>query len=146
MICTDPEIIGPWVYKRVEGRWCPGRAATIGKILNGEIIAGVAYEDFTGTNVVCHIAGEKNWATPYYLAIIFDYPFRIMGVKRITVPVASNNAKSIKLVEKMGFKLEAKLTEAIPAGDLLIYRMFKNECKYLGRNYGKKLSSTTASA
>jgi len=97
----------------------------------GALMAGVLYEDWNHANVVCHIAGIGRWATREFLRVIFDYPFRQLAVKRITVPVASTNAKAVQFVEHLGFTLEAKLKDAHPEGDLLIYKMTPAECRWL---------------
>lgn len=134
----DAEIVGPWVTERTGGSWSSGRGTAIGKIgEDGQIVAGVLYEDWNQANIVCHIAGVGNWATKQFLNIIFDYPFNQIGAKRITVPVASENEKSINLVLRMGFELECKLRKATPFGDLLLFCMFAEDCKYIKGRYGK---------
>lgn len=138
-LCLDAEIVGPWVASRTGGTWSPGRGTAIGKLDDqGNLIAGVLYEDWSGANIMCHIAGEGNWASRRFLNVIFDYPFNQLKVRRITVPVGSTNIKSIHLVTRMGFALESTLAQAIPGGDLLLYRMFRSECQYLRGKYGKK--------
>ena len=137
MICTDANIIGPWVAERTGGSWTPGRGTAIGRVENGKILAGVLYEDWNGVNLVCHIAGEGNWANRQFLNVIFDYPFNQLKVKRLTAPIASTNAKSINLVTNMGFELECTLTQSTPDGDMFLFRMFRDECKYIRGNYGK---------
>lgn len=142
-LCFDENIIGPWVLMMCGGRWIPGMGRAIGKIKNGEIVAGVVYEDWNGANLTCHIAGVGQWADRNFLAIIFDYPFNQIGAKRITAPICSSNTKSIDLVRKMGFNQENKLQGATPKGDLLLFSMFKNECKYLRGKYGKIIERTS---
>lgn len=139
-IVTDAHRIGPWVCERAGGTWIAGRGTAIGREVDGELVAGVLYEDYTGANIVCHIAGDGNWATREFLGVIFDYPFRQLKVKRITVPVCGSNAKSRRLVERMGFTLECALREATPLSDLLIYRMFAGECRFLGGRYAESLA------
>jgi len=141
VLCLDAERVGPWVCDRAGGTWVKGRGTAIGRLVDGELVAGVLYEDFTGPNVVCHIAGDGNWATRGYLGVIFDYPFNQLGVKRITVPVCSANLRCIALVKRMGFIMEARLSRATPAGDLLLFAMFKDDCRYLGGRYGKEFSA-----
>ena len=137
-LCLDPRIVGPWVCERTGGTWVEGRGTAIGKLDNdGKLMAGVLYEDWTGSNIVCHIAGYENWASRDYLNVIFDYPFNQLKAKRITCPIASTNIKSINLVRRMGFTLECSLAQAIPDGDLHLFRMFKDECKYIRGKYGK---------
>ena len=134
-LCLDASIVGPWVCERAGGTWVPGRGTAIGKLHECKLQAGVLYEDFNGANVVCHIAGEGNWATRGYLNVIFDYPFNQMGVRRITVPVSSTNIKSIDLVTDMGFTLECTLAQATPEGDLHLFRMLRDDCQYIKGKY-----------
>lgn len=134
--------IGPWVCAGTGGSWCEGRGRAIGLKKDGEIVAGVLYEDWNGANIVCHIRGEGNWASKLFLAVIYDYPFNKLGVKRVTVPIDSTNEKCIKLVKHMGFTLESTLERATSFGDLLIFRMFKEDCKYLKGKYGQILAAS----
>ena len=135
-LCLDPFVVGPWVCARAGGTWVPGRGTAIGKLDDdGKIMAGVLYEDWTGANIMCHIAGEGNWATRDYLGVIYDYPFNQLNARRITCPVASTNEKSIALVTRMGFTLECTLAQAIPDGDMHLFRMFRDECKYIKGKY-----------
>lgn len=134
-LCLDPEIVGPWVCARGGGTWTNGRGTAIGKLKDGKLIAGVLYEDWNGANIVEHIAAEGNWACRRFLNVMFDYPFNQLGVRRITAPVAATNIKCINLVTRMGFTLECTLAQANPDGDVHIFRMFKEECKYIRGKY-----------
>lgn len=132
MIVTDASWVGPWVCERAGGTWIEGRGTAIGLMnRDGGLKAGVLYEDWNGANIVCHIRGEEGWATKEYLRVIFDYPFRQLKVKRITVPVASVNDKAKAFVQRLGFTLEAVLTDAHPEGDLMIFKMTPAECRWL---------------
>lgn len=142
MLCLDAARVGPWVCERAGGTWIPDRGTAIGRLVNDELVAGVLYEDYTGPNVVCHIAGEGNWATRGYLGVIFHYPFVQLGVERITVPVSSKNDRCIALVKRMGFIMEARLSRATPGGHLLLFAMFKDECRFLGGRYGEIISAS----
>jgi RimJ/RimL family protein N-acetyltransferase len=139
MLIFDASIVGPWVSEKTGGTWCAGRGQAIGKLTDGKLVAGVLYEDFNGANVVCHIAGKGQWADRRFLAVIFDYPFNQLKVRRITVPVDGKNIKSQKLVEHMGFVLESRLEQATLDSDLLLYRLFKDDCKYLKGKYADSI-------
>jgi RimJ/RimL family protein N-acetyltransferase len=139
----DAELIGPWVAEKTGGTWHKGRGTAMGKLVNGEIVAGILYEDYSGTNIVCHIAGVGNWADRELIWMIFDYPFNQIKVNRMTAPICSTNEKSIRLVEHFGFKIEAKLHGATSKGDLLLYTMFRDDCKYLRGRYGKERRRTS---
>jgi RimJ/RimL family protein N-acetyltransferase len=97
------------------------------------LIAGVVYANYNGVNVECHIAsdGSKRWMTKEYLRVIFDYPYNQLKCNRITVCVGQGNKDSQRFVEHLGFTLEARLADAHPTGDILIYSLRKPECKWL---------------
>ena len=122
--------------------WTPENSSTIGWIENGQIVAGVWYEDFNGKSVTCHIVLKKPM-NRQFLAIIFDYPFIQLGVSKIIGPVKSNNQKAIELDQKFGFKEEARLLDAFPDADLIFFVMNKEECRFLGERYGKVLKHTS---
>ena len=143
-VSFDDDAIGPWVCEKTGGTWVNGRGTAIGLVKGGEIQAGVLYEDFSGSNIVCHIAGQGGWASRSFLALIFHYPFVQLGAKRITAPVGSTNVTSINLVCRMGFELECTLDQAIPEGDLHLFRMWRHDCKYLKGPYGKVKLSTAS--
>jgi RimJ/RimL family protein N-acetyltransferase len=77
------------------------------------------------------------------LAAIFDYPFNVCQVKKIIVPVGSDNEASTRMVSKMGFFQEGCIKDARPEGDIVFWTMQRNDCKYLKDRYGKKVTSTT---
>lgn len=125
-----------WIARRTNEFGSFGTDIGIGWARHGELVAGVAYADWNGPNVVCHIASVgKHWATREYLRVIFDYPFCQLKAKRITVCVGAGNAASRRFVEHLGFRLEAELAGAHPTGDLRIYRLWRDECRYLRAPY-----------
>jgi RimJ/RimL family protein N-acetyltransferase len=131
-VTFDADLIGPWVCAKTGGTWIKGRGTAIGKLnQNGDLVAGVLYEDWNKANVIQHIAADGNWATRGFLRLIFDYPFNQLNVKRVSAPIAASNKKCITLVKSMGYTLECTLEQANPDGDVHIFRMFRNECKYI---------------
>lgn len=142
MIVSNP-YVGVWVAKRIKGQYNEGSSQAIGLKLGDRLVAGVIYEDFNRASVTCHIACER--LSPSYLWAIFDYPFNVMGVKKIICPVASDNLESKRLVEKMGFSVEGVLKDCAPNGDILLYTMKKSDCKYLGKKYGQKFLTASGS-
>lgn len=132
MIIFDADVIGPWLAGKVAGMaYYPGTATGIGRIKNGKLVAGVLYQDHNGPNVFAHIAIEPGGMNRRFLSIIFDYPFNQLRVKRITGIVAASNTAARKLDEHLGFELEAILHDAHPDGDLCIYKMTAENCRWL---------------
>lgn len=139
-ICVGAGVV-EWVAKRTNEFGNFGCATGIGLQVDigrpyWPMVAGVAYAEWNGVNVVCHIAANgKHWATRKYLGTIFDYPFVQLGAKRITVCVGEGNKDSRRFVEHLGFTQEANLQGAHPSGDLIVYRMFKADCRFLREPY-----------
>lgn len=139
-------VIGPavveWVAQRTNEFGNFGTDAGIGWLKGGDLVAGVAYAEWNGPNVVCHIAsdGTRRWLTRQYLHTIFDYPFNQLKVKRITVCVGEGNSDSRRFVQHLGFSLETTLSEAHPTGDLLVYKMAKEGCRWIYPDFCKPLA------
>ena len=57
--------------------------------------------------------------------------FNQAKVKRLTGLVGEKNTDSQRFNKNLGFTIEARLKDAHPDGDLLIYRMFRDECRFL---------------
>jgi RimJ/RimL family protein N-acetyltransferase len=131
-----------WIAKRTNEYGNFGTAQGIGWVKGGELVAGVAYAEWNGPNVVCHIAsdGSRRWMTREYLWTIFDYPFQQLEVKRITVCVGEGNSDSKRFVRHLGFELETTLRSAHPTGDLLVYAMFKESCRWTSADFYKPLA------
>lgn len=101
---------------------------------DGELVAGVLYEGYNGRNVWMHVAAEpgRQAALPDFVRYCFHYPFKELGVDRVSGYVASGNQKAVKLNEHLGFKREAVLHGAAEDGsDVWIYVMRRHECRFL---------------
>jgi len=137
VLVVGPEVV-QWVAARTNEFGSFGAAVGIGWARNGELLAGVAYNEFNGANINAHIASSgRHWLTRDFLWAIFDYPFRQLGVQRITGLVGEGNAAARRFDEHLGFTLETKLTGAHPTGDLLVYVMWKHDCRWLEKNHAQ---------
>jgi len=103
----------------------------------GAISAGVVFNEYNGPSICMHVAsdGSKRWLCREFLRVSFDYPFNQAGVKRITGLVGEGNYDARQFDEHLGFKLETRLKGAHPTGDLLVYVMWRDGCKWLRLNH-----------
>lgn len=140
MIVSGPSVV-EWVFLRTGGCWEPW-AMGIGWVRDGTLIAGVAYDRYNGASVCMHVAADgKHWLTRSYLRACFDYPFNRLNVKKVLGLVDASNAQARKFDEHLGFRLEARLQDAAPGGDLMIYSMTRDQCRYLEPDDGRKKQS-----
>lgn len=125
--------VGAWVAERVKCEFNQTDKAIGLLSSSGELIAGVLYQNFNGVNIAAHIAVSQagHALTPSFLWVIFDYPFNQLCVKRITGFVPASNVAARKFDETLGFVREATLEDALPDGDLIIYVMRPENCRWL---------------
>lgn len=134
LLLQHHNVVGPWVAKRCGGSWQEGRGTTIGLVHRDHgLIAGCLFEDFNGVNINLHIAATPGtpWLTRQFLWACFSYPFEELGAKRITGIVPASNHQARRFDEHLGFVLEATLQDAHPDGDMLLYVMWKQDCRWL---------------
>ena len=133
-----------WVAKLTDEYGNFGAAVGFGIEKDGALVAGVVFNEYNGVNMNMHVAsdGSKDWMTRELLWMVFDYAFRQAKVKRLTGLVGEGNAVSRIFTERIGFELETTLESAHPTGKLLIYRMFKDKCKWIKPEFTQKRSVT----
>lgn len=151
IITGQNDRLGTWLCERQDyAEWVPGRGQAIGlETAEGELIAVVLFDDYNKANINMHVAAVpgSRWLTREFLWYCFHYPFIELGCKRITGLVAETNYAARKFDEHLGFTLEATLKDAHPDGDLLLYVMTKQDCKWIhlkDKRHGKKESPSTA--
>lgn len=132
IITDQPERIAAFVGDALDVSGFANYTA-IGLEENGELIAGVLFDYYNGASINMHVAAKpgRRWLTREYLWYCFYYPFIELKVKRITGLVPESNLAARRFDEHLGFELEARLKDAAPDGDVLIYVMWKENCKHL---------------
>ena len=128
VIWDQPERVGTWVMSQLGTVWSTTSHA-IGLEVEGQIVSGTVYEGINEASIVLHTA--LTIITRPLLWYTFDYPFNQLCVQKLIGPVASTNQKARRLDEHLGFVLEATLKDAAPGGDLLIYTMTREQCRWL---------------
>lgn len=100
---------------------------------DGEIIAGVVYDSYEpNARISMHCAGiGKRWLTKEFLKYAFYYPFNQLNVNAVINTVSSNNKASIIFTEHCGFKEVARIEGGASDGDLIIYVLYKKDCKWI---------------
>lgn len=134
IIYGQDERVCQWVAERIGGDES-FNGVSIGLEENGELIAGVVFDMYTGPGISMHVAAipGKRWMTRDYLYRCFAYPFEQLNCRRITGLVKVDNIEAQKFDEHLGFKREGLLREAYDDGtDMIVYGMLKSECRWLG--------------
>lgn len=133
--------VGYWVSGLSgSGHYNPALSQAIGLVKDGQPQAGVVFTDYNGRSMVVHqaIQGKIN---RNFLHEISNYAFNQCRVEKLIGPIDSSNEKAIKLVQNMGFKEEARIKDAHPKGDMILFTLVKSDCRFLGERYGKKCTA-----
>lgn len=133
-----PDWVAPWVFGIAGGTWY-GEGQAIGLTRGEMLVAGVVFDHWNGSNINMTVAsdGSRHWLNRDYLRRCFHYPFAQLKVRRITAVVAESNHDSRRFTEHIGFELETRLKDAHPLGDLLVYVMRPEACRWLeGKKHG----------
>ena len=130
------------MLEKAGGHW-NDRCIAIGQKIDDEMIIGVVYDDYTGASISIHSRCDnpRKVSRQFYWTI-FDYPFNVAKVKRLTGLVSTSNLKAQRLNEHLGFEREAVLKDYLPDGDAIIYIMRPENCRFLklGERYAKQVS------
>jgi hypothetical protein len=136
LLCLDKMAVGTWVARQVNGIFTPENSTCIGLLdEDGNVVAGVWYEAYTKTSIITHIAVEGRMSKKF-LSVIFDYPFVQLGVDKLIGPTNSSNENAMRFIQKLGFVEEARIKDAFPDGDMVLFTMTKSKCRFLGEKHG----------
>lgn len=142
MLTNDLSRVARWVARMVEGD-ALGAQSAVGWLRDDVLTCGVFYENFTGRSITATIAISPGAVVPKdFLWAIFNYPFNQLKVFKIFAMVGETNLRSQRLVEKMGFVRETVICDYYPDGDMFVYAMTKQQCRFLEKDDGKENQNT----
>jgi len=127
-VIVSGEHVARWVMDGV-GRYTEGMVG-IGWEVDGELVSGVAFENYNGSNMFGHQRRTKPPPKSYWAEVAW-YIFVFCGVKRLTAIVECDNIRAIKLNKHIGFETEITLSDAGRHGDLLVMVLRADKCKPL---------------
>lgn len=139
IVWDEPQRVAEWVCARVGGSFNPGESTAIGLEKDGAMIAGVLFDHYLVRSIAMHVAGEGgHWMTRDFARACFGYAFNQLKVCKVLGLVDSANHAARRYDEHLGFRLEATITGAGKTGDLLVYSMTPDQCRWIGDKNGKE--------
>jgi L-amino acid N-acyltransferase YncA len=133
VIVVGGDALCRWVAQRTGGQYFDGSGTSLGWAVDGDIVAGVMYDNFTGRAVQMHVAsdGSRQWMRREFLKTVFDYPFNQLKVNKVIGIVDSTNTDALRFDHHLGFVTEAIIKDAGKHGDLHILSMTRQQCRFL---------------
>ena len=107
----------------------------IASVIQDKIKGVVGFDQYNGSSIVMHVAGEPGWITKDVLWAAFDYPFNVCKVSVILGFVPSGNADAIRFNQHLGFLVQTVIEGGHPDGSLIIMSMYREQCRFLKRSY-----------
>lgn len=138
MILINHEKAGPLIATLAgENTFNQASDQSIARVGKDGLLGGVVYSNYTGASCVIHVSSvQKNFATPRFLWMVFHYPFEQLGCKKVFGLVPAFNYPAQVLASKLGFSHETTLKDAVPTGDVYVYSLYKEHCKWLNSRFG----------
>lgn len=133
LIYNDPERLKGWALERYPNAVSHGDIHSMGLEIDGELAVVVLFNDFSPWNCSMHVVsdGSRRWCSRGFLAAAFAYPFRQLGVHRVTAYVPAKNIDAVVLDTKLGFRFEGRMVEALGDDDLIVLGMLRRDCTWL---------------
>lgn len=145
IIYEQDEFIRDWLHDRLGYEISEG--VTIALAREGHLEAVACFHEYRqehGSIELTFATKSPKWQSRRYIRAIFGYAFGQLGCGRITTFAPAVNSMATRLNDRIGFVREGIMRKAFYGGDLVMFGMLRDECKWL-RHGKKQAESTTAS-
>ena len=146
---TDIEVLGPWAWKlRGSGIWHSAGKSGLGEVDDkGVPMWAIIFDNYEpGGSIHIHIAIDNpKYVSRRAISDVFEYPFCQLGVKKVLGIVNSNNYAALSFDLRLGFHVEAIISDPYYMGDMYILSMKLKQCRCLiGKEHGISIERTAA--
>jgi RimJ/RimL family protein N-acetyltransferase len=132
LVLDQKEAIGAWVAEQVNHTSSWGSFYALGIMRDGQIIAGVVFNNYNGANATAHIAIARQTRLVHkMIEASFDYAFNFCKLKRLTGMVPSNEPKILAFDKHIGFEEEFVMKDGAPGADMHVLVMWPDKCRWL---------------
>ena len=136
LVLSEHEWVCGWVAERVGNEaGFHQNACAIGLLgADGNLVAGVVFENITGANAFVHVAFANRWAMKRVLMHAFyDYAFRQLGLKRLTGYVEASNVDALRFDQHLGFQIEHTIKDGSDQGDVHMLVLWPENWRWANR-------------
>ena len=98
---------------------------------DGSIWGVVGFDNFSEYDCEMFMAGEPGWISRTFMKASFAYPFKQLGLSRVTGRVDAHDTKTIDIDKRLGFRVEGRLRNALGDRDIVIVGMLRQECRWI---------------
>lgn len=123
-----------WANEVLGSNFIPTQSAWITRLMeDGAIAAVVIFNMFTEHNVEISVATDRTGkgATRDFIAVCYRYAFIQCKKRRVTFIVEVGNDLSLRMARKLGHAEEARLIGWFGKNDGIVFRMLREECRWI---------------
>lgn len=135
LICLDRDRCLRWAQAQIPfhpeafANWW----TAIGHEADGELIAAVFYtQPDSSTDLSMHVVARpgSRWMTQGFVRVAFAYPFKQEKMHRVSASAPAANEPFQRMLELLGFRREGTKRRLVDGGDVVIFGMLREECRY----------------
>jgi RimJ/RimL family protein N-acetyltransferase len=105
---------------------------TLAILENGKIIAAAVFNNYQDSNIDMSVVFSRRIAlTKGNLRALFSYPFKQLGVNRVSVRTRASNMGVRKQIRRLGFMPEGKKNQFYGNEAAIEYGLLRSQCKWL---------------
>jgi len=132
-IATNDPDLGRRIAKTAGTTYNAGIDPSVARIKDGELLGGVVFTNYTGESMGIHVAAyDDHWLNRDLLYVVFDYPFRQLGVKRLFSQMPEDNKVAIHFNRRLGFEFVTRV-EGVYRNNVacIVTKMEATNCRFL---------------
>jgi hypothetical protein len=105
---------------------------TLAIVEDGKVIAAALFNNFQESNIDMSVVfGRRIALTRGNLRALFSYPFKQLGLNRVSVRTRADNMAVRKQIRRLGFEPEGKKPFFYGSVSAMEYGMTRSQCRWL---------------
>ena len=140
--CSARDAVFSYFHQELGLRWSDDFRGVLyvpehyeGQLTNpAHVAVAVGYDCFIGRTCCMHsVIPQPQALSRKIVRASFAYPFDVCGCMAVLALVDSPNARSLSLVQRLGFKEVCRIPHGGIEGDLVVMQMLRDECPWIRR-------------
>lgn len=105
---------------------------TLAMMEDGKIIAAAVFNNYQDSNIDMSVVFSRRIAlTRGNLRALFSYPFKQLGLSRVSVRTRASNMVVRKQIRRLGFQPEGKKPQFYGNEAAIEYGLLRSQCKWI---------------
>jgi RimJ/RimL family protein N-acetyltransferase len=131
LIVVDGDEIGAYVGSRLGITFAPPFKALGFLTDDKRPLSAFVFNDFNHSNMEVTIVAEPGGITRQVMKYVANYVFNTSNCRRLTVRTKKRNKRVLQLAPRYGFKFECIAKHYFADDDAVVFRMLKEDCRFL---------------